>query len=109
MFKKTINNIQDKSEKEKIGIMWVLVIFCMLIVIGLWKINLSWHKPAQINSGKSDNLNLPSFPELPENINKGISDLEKIDELKNEILNEDRELNKELPEEIEKQIEEENK
>ena len=63
--------------------MWVLVIFCMLIVIGIWKINSDLNKSIKINPSASNNLALPPFPKLEEKLgelNKGINDVEKLDE-----------------------------
>jgi len=60
------NKIQNKPEHEKIIIMWILVVFCMLLLIGVWKINFDLNKPAEINSVDSNNLELPPFPKLEE-------------------------------------------
>ena len=46
--------------------MWILVVFCMLLLIGVWKINFDLNKPAEINSVDSNNLELPPFPKLEE-------------------------------------------
>lgn len=60
------NKIQSKPEHEKIIIMWILVVFCMLLMIGVWKINFDLNKPAEINSADSNNLELPPFPKMEE-------------------------------------------
>ena len=63
--------------------MWILVIFCMLIMIGIWQINLNSNKSIKINPSASNNLALPPFPKLEEKLgelNKGINDVEKLDE-----------------------------
>ena len=66
---KIFKKIQNKPEKEKVVIMWILVIFCMLIMIGIWWISFDLNKPAEINSDNSNNLNLPPFPKLEEELN----------------------------------------
>ncbi len=53
----------------------------MLIMIGVWKINLDLKKPTEINSDNYSNLNLPPFPKLEEELgelNKGVDKIEKI-------------------------------
>ena len=81
--------------------MWILVIFCMLVVVGIWKINLNLNKSREINSDNySDlnNLNLPSFSKLEEELdelNKEIDGIEKINEeeignLEKELFNENK-------------------
>ena len=89
---KIINKIQNKPENEKIRIMWILVIFCMLLMIGIWKINFDLNKPTEINSDSSDNLDLPAFPKLEE-LNREIKNIEELNE---EELLEENELKKEL-------------
>jgi hypothetical protein len=79
ILKKIIKEIQNKPENEKVRIMWSLVIFCMIIVLGIWKINFDLNKPAEINFNNSGDLNIPSFPEL-ESLDKGIDDIKKINE-----------------------------
>ena len=93
---KTIKKIQDKPENEKVRIMWILVIFCMLIMIGVWQINLDLNKSNRINSANnSDDLNIPPFPKLEK-------ELEKLNEEESEegVLEKDIEENK-IEEELE--------
>ena len=65
--------------------MWILVIFCMLVMIGIWKINIALNKSTEINSDNYSNLNLPPFPELEE-LNEEIDSLEKLNEEDSESL-----------------------
>ena len=63
--------------------MWILVIFCMIIMIGIWKINLDSNKSTKINSPNFNNLAVPSFPKLEEKLgelNEGVGNMEKTDE-----------------------------
>ena len=65
--KKQFRNIQNKSEEDRIKIMWISVVFCMVIILGGWfvfyKLNKSENKIANEIS------QIPSFSELQENIN----------------------------------------
>jgi len=85
---KTIKRIQDRPENEKIRIMWILVIFCMLIMIGVWKINLDLNESNRINpTNNSNNLEIPPFPELEEELrelNNGVENIEKLNEEESE-------------------------
>ena len=63
--------------------MWILVIFCMFIMIGIWQINLNSNKSIKINPSDFNNLALPPFPKLEEKLgelNEGINDVEELDE-----------------------------
>lgn len=63
--------------------MWILVIFCMIIMIGIWQINLDLNKSDRTNSNNSDNLDIPPFPKLEEKLeelNKEIDSVEKFNE-----------------------------
>ena len=80
---KTIKKIQNKPENEKVRIMWILVIFCMIVMIGIWKINLDSNKSTKISSPNFNNLAVPSFPKLEEKLgelNEGIDSVEKLNE-----------------------------
>lgn len=82
---KTIKKIQDKPENEKVRIMWILVIFCMLIMIGVWKINLDLNKSNRINSANnSDDLNIPPFPKLEEELGELKEEVNNIEQLNEE-------------------------
>ena len=97
---KTIKKIQNKPENEKVRIMWILVIFCMIIMVGIWKINLDSNKSTKINSPNFNNLAIPSFPKLEEKLgelNEGVDSVEKLGEEKSE---------EELLEENKKEVEE---
>lgn len=74
-----LKKIQNKPENEKIRIMWILVILCMLIVVGIWKISFDLNKSMEINSDNSVDLELPAFPELEE-LNEEIDDIKKFSE-----------------------------
>ena len=104
---KTIKKIQDKPENEKVRIMWILVIFCMLIMIGVWKINLDLNESNRINSANnSDDLNIPPFPKLEEKLEELNEEVDNIEKLNEGELEE--ELSKESKEEVEEnKIEEE--
>ena len=94
---KLIKKIQDKPENEKVRIMWILVIFCMLIMIGIWKINLDLNKSNRINSANnSDDLNIPPFPKLEGELREEVNNIEKLneEESEEEVLKEDIEENK---------------
>ena len=86
--------------------MWILVIFCMLIMIGIWKINLDLNKSNRINSANnSDDLNIPPFPKLEkelEKLNEEVDNMEKLNEEESEegVLEENIEENK-IEEELE--------
>jgi len=63
--------------------MWILVIFCMIIMIGIWKINLDLNKSTRTNSPNFNNLTVPSFPKLEEKLgelNEEVGNMEKINE-----------------------------
>ena len=90
---KIIKEIQNKPENEKVRIMWILVIFCMIVIIGIWKINFDLNKPAGINFNNSDDLNFPPFPELEKELgelNKGVNSIEKFNEKKLEKVEENK-------------------
>ena len=73
--------------------MWILVIFCMIIIIVIWKINFDLNKSNKINPiNNSNNLDLPPFPKIEE-FNKGIDSIEKFngEELEEELLEENKE------------------
>ena len=74
MFKKLknkIKSIQNKPEKTKIKIIWILAIFCMIIIAIGWYISLSFNKNVRYNYNQSI---FSSFPDLQ----KEISDIDKI-------------------------------
>ena len=80
--------------------MWILVIFCMIIMIGIWRINLDLNKSAKINPPASNDLDIPPFPKLEEKLgelNKGVDNMENLGEEKSE---------EELLEENKKEVEE---
>jgi len=63
--------------------MWILVIFCMIIMIGIWKINLDLNKSTRTNSPNFNNLTVLSFPKLEEKLgelNEEVGNMEKINE-----------------------------
>ena len=95
---KTIKKIQNKPENEKVRIMWILVIFCMIIMIGIWRINLDLNKSAKINPPASNDLDIPPFPKLEEKLgelNKGVDSVKKLKEEDSESF-EDSESGKEV-------------
>ena len=72
--------------------MWILVIFCMIVMVGIWRVNLDLNKPTKINPPHSNNLDLPSFPKLEEKLgelNEGVGNMEKLNENEGENLEED--------------------
>ena len=64
--KKHLKNIHSKSEEDRIKIMWISVIFCMVVILGGWIIMY------KLNGNKNKVANevsrMPSFSELQKNI-----------------------------------------
>ncbi|MCK4592610.1 hypothetical protein KAT63_04200, partial [Candidatus Parcubacteria bacterium] len=59
-----------KPEETKIKIIWILVVFCMIIIAGGWYINLDLNKNTRYNYDKSIFSSFPDFQNEFDNINK---------------------------------------
>ena len=66
MINKHLKKIHDKSENDRIKIMWVAVVFCMIIILGGWFIIYKSNKNE--NRIANEISQMPSFPELQKNI-----------------------------------------
>jgi len=66
LFNKHLKKIHNKSEEDRIRIMWIAVLFCMIIILGGWFIvyKLGDHKSKVVNEIPQ----MPSFSELQKNI-----------------------------------------
>lgn len=64
---KHLKKIRNKSEEDRIRIMWITVLFCMITILGGWFIvyKLGNHKNKVMNEVSQ----MPSFSELQKNIN----------------------------------------
>lgn len=74
MYKKIVDYIErvgKKPERTKIGIMWSLVAFCMIIVIGIWWASFTANRPSQTDRNNiSQEVPLPDFQKQINNVNK---------------------------------------
>jgi len=66
LINKHLKKIHDKSENDRIKIMWVAVVFCMIIILGGWFIIYKSNKNE--NRIANEISQMPSFPELQKNI-----------------------------------------
>ncbi|NOQ67960.1 hypothetical protein GQ568_00795 [Patescibacteria group bacterium] len=69
-FKKKLKKIQNKPEETKIKIVWILVIFCMIIIAGGLYISLDFNKNARHNYDRSIFSSFPDLQNEFDNINK---------------------------------------
>lgn len=74
MYKKIVDYIErvsKKPERAKIGIMWSLVAFCMVVVVGIWWASFTADKPFQTERENiSQGIPIPDFQGQINNVNK---------------------------------------
>lgn|GEM_PF-2806782 len=69
MFKrvgKHLKNIYNKPEEDRIKIMWVLVIFCMIVILGGWFVIYKFNN--RENKIANEISRMPSFSDLQKNV-----------------------------------------
>ncbi|MCK5413392.1 MAG: hypothetical protein KAI57_03375 [Candidatus Pacebacteria bacterium] len=82
---KSIKNLQAKPEDEKTKLVWILSIFFMIFIIGGWFSSLNNKKTLGNDFNK---ITLPPFPNIETELNELDSTMNKIDNLKAGIINE---------------------
>jgi len=93
MKKKIINkiiNIQEKPEEDKMRIVWILSIFFMIFIIGIWFSSFKHNK--QIASNNFNQIKLLPFPDIETELDDLDVALGNIDNIKTEIINENEQI-----------------
>ncbi|MDF1498234.1 MAG: PepSY domain-containing protein [Patescibacteria group bacterium] len=61
-----LSEIQNKSEKTKLRIIWFLVVFCVIVMIGVWIVIFQVNKK---NVNRNSNFQFPPVPNFQEEFN----------------------------------------